>query len=149
MNHYDSKRTLWRNVSSLMTKQYGSENLTRLARECRFSPGTSSRMKAQQTSVGLDVIDTLAGHFGVRPADLVDAAFDPITPRAPSPMALDLAQALDRLTDPVQQERVYALAMQLIEFGMAPQPAPAPTAAAAPAAPAASDSPMRGRHLYY
>lgn len=57
-DHIDSKAVLWASVLALMVKNYGRENLNRLAREAKIGPGTASRLKAQETSVGLDTIDS-------------------------------------------------------------------------------------------
>jgi hypothetical protein len=73
----DSKAVLWKSVSALMKKHYGKENLTRLAKDCDIGPGTSSRLKAQQTSVGLEVVDKIAEHFHVQPWQLLVPGFDP------------------------------------------------------------------------
>lgn len=56
---------------------YGGENLTRLARDCKIGPGTASRMKEAQTSVGLEVIDKIAKHFHVEAWELLVPHFDP------------------------------------------------------------------------
>ena len=60
-----------------MTKRYGRENLTRLASDVKIGPGTCSRLKAQETSVGLEVIDKLATFFDVYPWELLVPTFDP------------------------------------------------------------------------
>lgn len=143
---YDSRKPLWVNISLLMQERYGGENLSRLAREAVVSPATASRLKAQQTSVGLETIDRLAEYFNVKPHQLIEPNFDPAaTPGATlSPLAADLAQALDNIKDPIQHQRLYALALQIIEIGLsvprgswsAPQPAaaPAPETSALPSA---------------
>jgi len=115
---HDSRKPLWINVSLLMQRQYGTENLNRLAREAKVSPATASRLKAQQTSVGLETIDRLAEYFGVQPHELIDPGYEHANKHdSVSPLAADLAQALDSIKDPVQHQRAYALALQLIEFG--------------------------------
>lgn len=73
----DSKKVLWAAVSALMRKHYGGENLTRLAKECKFGPGTSTRLKEQKTSVGVDVIDKIASKFGLQTWQLLVPGFDP------------------------------------------------------------------------
>jgi hypothetical protein len=73
----DSKAVLWKSVSALMKKHYGKENLTQLAKDCKFGPGTSSRLKEQKTSVGLDVVDKIAEHFHVQSWQLLVQGFDP------------------------------------------------------------------------
>lgn len=73
----DSKAVLWASVLALMHKNYGRENLNRLAREAKIGPGTASRLKAQETSVGLDTIDKLAAHFNVEAWQLLVPGFEP------------------------------------------------------------------------
>jgi hypothetical protein len=73
----DSKKLLWRSVSALMRKHYGKENLTRLSSECKFGPGTASRLKEAKTSVGLEIIDKIAKQFHVQPWELLVPQFDP------------------------------------------------------------------------
>lgn len=69
VNSEDPKAILLANVSALMRHRYGRENLTRLANDCKLGPGTASRIKAQETSVGIDVL--AGGHLAApasRPA---------------------------------------------------------------------------------
>lgn len=150
---FDSRLVLWNNLSALMQKHFGGENLNLLARTACVSPGTTARIKAQQTSVGLETLDRFAAAFGVSPNELIDPAFTvggqesamsehEATPgaapnKALSPIALDLAQALDAIGDQSQQERVYAFLMHAIEFGTG-QTATAPASVASkPVAPTA------------
>lgn len=131
----NSKPALWAAVTALMTKHYGGENLSRLAREARIGPATSSRMKAQETSVGIDTIDRLADYFMVEPWQLILPGFDPdhssLLANA-SAMGRDIAAQLDALPDEATRLRAYALILQIIEFGAAPaakkaaEPEPAP-----------------------
>lgn len=72
----DSKVVLWENVTSLMKKRYGKENLTRLAAEAEFGPGTSSRIKKMETSVGTDVLDQLAKLFELETWQLLVPGLD-------------------------------------------------------------------------
>lgn len=67
----DSKAVLWANVSALMTRDFGGENLTRLARDAGFGNATSTRLKECKTSVGVDVIERLAKLFDVEPWQLL------------------------------------------------------------------------------
>lgn len=68
-----SKAILWANVQTLMTERYGGENLSRFARETGVGPGTATRIKVQETAVGLDVIEKIAAVFGVEPWQLLTA----------------------------------------------------------------------------
>jgi transcriptional regulator with XRE-family HTH domain len=83
----DSKQLLWASVSALMQKHYGGENLTRLAKECKFGPGTASRLKEAQTSVGLDIIDKIAARFHVDVWELLVPGFDPSNRPALQPIS--------------------------------------------------------------
>lgn len=146
----DSRKPLWANLVALMQERYGTENLNRLARECKFSPATASRIKAQDTSVGLETIDKLAATLGVRPCDLIDPDFAPGRSeqiKALSPMALDLAQMLDAIEDPARQDQAYAIAAGVLQFGSTPQPrenGAVPTDAGADSSvPAPSPRPIR------
>lgn len=65
------KTVLWENVRALMVQRYGAENLTRLARDAKLGPGTATRIKAAETSVGLDVIEKIARAFKVEPWQLL------------------------------------------------------------------------------
>jgi hypothetical protein len=73
----DSRKVLWQSVSALMKKHYGGENLTRLAGDCKFGPGTASRLKEAKTSVGVEIIDKIAKHFHVSSWELLVPGFDP------------------------------------------------------------------------
>lgn len=73
----DSKGVLWRSVSALMLKHYGKENLTRLAKDCKFGPATATRLKEGKTSVGVDILDSIAKHFHVQAWELLVPTFDP------------------------------------------------------------------------
>lgn len=139
MPAHNSKPVLWGNLTTLMHQQFGGENLNRLAREAKLSPATASRIKAMETSVGIDVLDQLATVFGVEPwqllhPDLGKSANFTVTA---SPLALDLARQLDELPSGDQQERAFMLASQLMLLasggaGSTPESAPAPTASQDP-----------------
>jgi hypothetical protein len=60
-----------------MQKHYGKESLARLSRDCKISLGSCSRIKEQQTSVGLDIVDKIATHFHIEPWELLVPTFDP------------------------------------------------------------------------
>lgn len=90
MSERNTRKQLWDNVSALMQKHYGGENLTRLAKEAKFGPDSATRLKEQNTSVGIDILDKLAKLFKVEPWELlapgiaaqVGQAAGPLTPRA-------------------------------------------------------------------
>lgn len=74
------KAVLWENVLALMEHHWRGENLSRLAREAHVGPGTASRIKAQQTSVGVDVIAAVAAVFHLQPWHLLVPNLDPANP---------------------------------------------------------------------
>lgn len=78
----DSKKTLRENVSNLMKSRYGGENLTRLAADAKVGPGTVTRIKEQETSIGIDLIAKVARVFKLDPWQLLVPDLDP--KRAPS-----------------------------------------------------------------
>lgn len=71
MDNTDTKAVLWANAQALMKREWGKVNLTRLAREADFGPATATRIKLAQTSVGLDVIESIAKVFGTEPWQLL------------------------------------------------------------------------------
>jgi hypothetical protein len=79
------KKVLWENVSALMRRRYGTENLNQLARDAGFGPATSQRIKDGQTSVGLEVVQQAAEAFGLQGWQLLYPDLDPEHP----PKAMD------------------------------------------------------------
>lgn len=70
-----------------MTHRWGGENLTRLSREAQIGPGSCSRIKAQQTSVGLEIIDKIARLFSLDTWQLFVPGLDPKSPPVLAPMS--------------------------------------------------------------
>lgn len=99
MEEVDSKKVLWKSVSALMKKHYGGENLTRLARDCGFGPGTSTRLKETKTSVGLEVIDKIAKHFHVEPWQLLIPGFNPDNMPTLQPLSEQERKLYERLAE--------------------------------------------------
>lgn len=97
MGREDSRATLWSNVQTLMRHRYGGENLTRLAKDCKFSPATSSRLKTMETSVTLETMNKLADFFGVEPWQLLVPGMSATSPpvlRSISPAERELYERL-------------------------------------------------------
>lgn len=114
---FDSRKVLWKNVSALMIKKYGRENLNQLAREAKLGPATASRIKAQDTSVGIDVIDRIASVMGVHPWQLLHENFDanqPDNSASYSALATDLAEQLDAIVSEINRQKAFALASNVI-----------------------------------
>lgn len=64
------KRVLWDNVKDLMVEHYKKVNVTRLGADAGIG-GSASRIKAQETSVGIDVVAKVAAVFHVAPHQLL------------------------------------------------------------------------------
>lgn len=98
-----SKTVLWANVQALMLKHYGEENLSRLSRDCGIGLGTTTRIKQQQTSVGLEIVDKIAEHFSLHPWQLLVPGFDPSNPPTLMPVSAAERQLYDRLSAVVRE----------------------------------------------
>lgn len=118
MENSTTKKILWDNVLALMRKHYGKENLTRLATDASIGPGTATRIKAQETSVGVDVLEKIGGVFGVEPWQLIAPALGSINPKSPdySPFASVLARSFDVMkADEQEKMRVFNYCSLLID----------------------------------
>ena len=98
----DSRRVLWQNVSALMRSRYGKEHLTKFAEDIGAGPGTATRIKNQETSVGLEVIDRIAREFKLEAWQLFVPDLDPTNPPVLAP-----------LTD--SERRLYAKLRETVE----------------------------------
>lgn len=115
----DSRNVLWRNISALMHKRYGREHITKLAADTGLSLATISRIKDQETSIGVLVLDSIARAMGISPMQLLNPEFDPYKTQEGenemfSPLATDLAVQLDSVAEPLKRERAYVLATQVL-----------------------------------
>lgn len=63
-----------------MRHHWGTENLSKLAREASLGPGTSSRIKGGETYVQLDTIESVAEVFDLAPWQLMVPDMDPSNP---------------------------------------------------------------------
>ena len=102
----DTKKILWANVQALMLHHYKEENLTRLARDTKCGPGTASRIKAQRTSVGIDVLDKIAGFFRLQPWQLLVPELDAESPQTLAVDAESMA-LLSKLLDRVRAGKTH------------------------------------------
>lgn len=123
---------LWDNLLYLMGKKYGGENQNRLSRDSKVGLATIYRIKGGSTSIGIEVLDKLAGVFGLEAWQIIcplkeSEGFTPL-----SAMALDLGRTLDRIPDPVSRHRAYVVATQVITLGNLSDPTPPAVAAPAP-----------------
>lgn len=83
----DSRKVIWASVTALMEHHWGGENLTRLAREAKIGPGSATRLKQQQTSVGVELVEKIAATFGLETWQLLVPGFDPKSPPTLLPMS--------------------------------------------------------------
>ena len=104
----DSKKVLWENVVSLMVSRYKKENLTKLAKDSGVGPGTMTRIKDQETSVGVDVLEKLAAVANVEPWQLlhpdmgkseISTPNQPIAPVLYAQAAINNVASLDCVLD--------------------------------------------------
>lgn len=107
MRGMDPKAVLWGNLEALMKKQYGAVNTTRLAADSGVSVGSIGRIKAQTTSVGLDILKELAAHFNLEPWQLLVPGLD-----IEAPPTIQVLPATGLLMPMVDQARYHALPEQ-------------------------------------
>ncbi len=72
----DPKRVLWQNVLALMHREFGKVNVTQFAAWAKIGVGSVLRMREQQTSVGLDIVEKIAKKAGVEPWMLLVPGLD-------------------------------------------------------------------------
>jgi len=86
-----------------MKLHWGGENLTKLGVEAAdSSPSTGSRLKGQETSVGVELLDRLALYFNVEPWQLLVSDFSAerpptLTTVANAPFSPELVERLAML----------------------------------------------------
>lgn len=83
----DSNATLWQNVQALMNQKYGRTNIKGFAKFCEIGIGTVQRIEAQETSIGLAILDKIAQKFDVAAWQLLVPGFDPSNPPALKPVS--------------------------------------------------------------
>lgn len=79
-DNIDSRSVLWASVKALMVKEFGKENINQFSIRTGVPLATVGRIKAQETSVGLQVIDRIASTFGLAGWQLLVPGFDPHAP---------------------------------------------------------------------
>lgn len=67
----DSRKILWKNVQALMAHQFGKENVNGFATYVGIGVGSVLRLRAQETSVGVEIIDKIAKRFDLEPWQLL------------------------------------------------------------------------------
>lgn len=104
-DHVNSKSALWGSVQALMQQHYGKENLQRFAKDTHIGIATVVRIRDQQTSVGLDVLDKISARFNTSAWQLLVPGFDPANKPTLQPVS-DKERALyDRI---MSAARLYA-----------------------------------------
>jgi hypothetical protein len=93
----DPRLALRDNVLALQQHHYGRENLSRLARDAGIGPGSATRIKVAETSVGLEVIDKIAAAFNLDPWQLLVPGFNPRNPPVLKPVSPEEQKLYDRL----------------------------------------------------
>jgi len=99
-----------------MNTLYGKENLTRLIEEAKVGPGTVTRIKNQETSVGVDVLEKISTALKVAPWQLLHPDGDSISipQHANTQEAIMLATMLDTIKDPMERIKIMAACVNLI-----------------------------------
>jgi hypothetical protein len=80
-NHpYNSKAILWKNVETLMKRDFGKVNILKFHQKTKLSLGMIQRIKEQQTNMGIDVLDQIAAVYGLQSWHLLIPDLDPSNP---------------------------------------------------------------------
>lgn len=93
----DSNATLWQNVQALMVKKYGKTNIKGFASFCEIGIGTVQRIEAQETSIGLAILDKIAQKFDLAAWQLLVPGFDPKNPPALQPVSLKERELYEKI----------------------------------------------------
>lgn len=93
----DSNATLWQNVEALMHQHYGKINLQAFARHCGVGIATIQRIQAQQTSVGIAVLDKIAAAHQLASWQLLVPGFEPKNPPALKPVSIKERQLYEKI----------------------------------------------------
>lgn len=86
-DHANSNAALWNSVRAIMVLHYGEENINRFAKDTKLGLATVGRIKEQQTSVGLAVMDKIASKFNYSSWQLLVPGFDPKNPPTLQPVS--------------------------------------------------------------
>ena len=77
MKPTNMKRVIWENLTALMESHWGAVNLNQLAREAGIGPASVTRIKNQETSIGIDLLEKLASIFDLQPWQLLVPGLNP------------------------------------------------------------------------
>jgi hypothetical protein len=109
------------NMAALMRARWHEENTNRLARDSKMGAATIQRIKDQTADFRVEAIAKIAAALHVDPWQLLVPDLNPETmprldQRMISPLAIDLAAYLDRISDPAIRQRAYATALAVISL---------------------------------
>lgn len=109
------------NMAALMRARWDEENTNRLARDAKMGAATIQRIKDQAADFRVEAIAKIAAALHVDPwqllvPDLNPEAMPRLDQRMISPLAIDLAAYLDRISDPAIRQRAYAAALAVISL---------------------------------
>lgn len=96
-DHVNSKAALWASVQALMNQHYGDENLLRFSKDVGVGIATVQRIKDQETSIGLNVLDKIAAKFNTSAWQLLVPGFDPNNKPALRPVSDRERELYDRI----------------------------------------------------
>lgn len=99
----DSNATLWQNVQALMVKRFGSVNLNAFSKHCGIGIATVQRIQAQQTSVGLAIIDKIADRHGLAAWQLLVPGLDPDNPPTLQPVSQKERELYEKIMTAARQ----------------------------------------------
>jgi hypothetical protein len=125
------------NLRALMAERPALNTLSKITTACGISNGTVDRIRRAAVSTRIDELEALGRAFGLQPWELLR----PQARGALSPLALQLAQHLDRVAqDADTHAAAYAAASAVIDAlttkpGSLPRPEPAAAATAKPRRP--------------
>jgi hypothetical protein len=71
MEPADTKGLLWANALLLMEEHYGGEALGRFATDVGIGAASMTRLKKQDTAVGVDILEKIANRFELQPWQLL------------------------------------------------------------------------------
>lgn len=80
MQPIDTRPILWTNLSALMSAHWGKPNLSRLSKEAGVGLASCDRIKKQSTSLGLELVESVAGVFGLQAWQILTPDLDPLDP---------------------------------------------------------------------
>jgi hypothetical protein len=108
VSQIDVRQVLWANVQALMEHHWRRVSLAELSRKAHIGLGSVSRIKEQETSVGVDIVAKVADVFHLEAWQLLVPGLDPKNP----PTLMPVGEAERRL-----YERLAAAAREFKKSG--------------------------------